>query len=334
MLNHGPSRLTRVGLLLLTCGALVWSLFCLRVQAQDKDVVAAASAFARGQQEELRGDHARAAELFELADRIAPTPEALRSATRARLAAGETVAAAQNAEQLVRRYEADESSRELARRVLAETRPLLTRLTLECSEPCTVVVDGLASSLSAGRTPIVYLTPGSHQLGIGFDHGRKRGLRLRGAAAEERTLRITPPARSAVAQSSSAEPSVSIRALSDTASTSERGDRREASALSPTYLWLSSGLSVASVGLTLWSGLDLLKARAQFRANPQPTRAEFEAGERKDLRTSILLGASGALVVSTVVLACLPRRRATQRVQSATVVADRHSGQLMLGRTF
>ena len=48
----------------------------------------------------MSGDLARAAELYELADHIAPTPEALRNATRSRLAAGQLVAAATHAEEL------------------------------------------------------------------------------------------------------------------------------------------------------------------------------------------------------------------------------------------
>ena len=147
MLKTRFSSLLRVRTLTqVSCLAgMVWlTVGCSLSFAQEQDVVAAASAFTRAQQAELSGQHARAAELFELADRAAPTPEALRSATRARLAAGQTEAAAGNAEELLRRYPDDQTSKELAERVLAEARPQLMRMTLQCSDPCTVVVDGLA----------------------------------------------------------------------------------------------------------------------------------------------------------------------------------------------
>src|SRR5687768_599387 len=57
---------------------------CTTHAAFAQDVAAAANAFARAQKAELAGDHAAAAELYELADSLAPAPEALRSALKAR----------------------------------------------------------------------------------------------------------------------------------------------------------------------------------------------------------------------------------------------------------
>src|SRR5690348_3074599 len=66
-----------------------------------QDVSAAANAFSRAQKAELGGDHEAAAELYELADSLAPAPEALRSALKARKSAGQLGAAAVLAEALL-----------------------------------------------------------------------------------------------------------------------------------------------------------------------------------------------------------------------------------------
>lgn len=309
MLTTYASSLSRVDTRARVVGCLagiVWLSVCSLSFAQEQDVVAAASAFTRAQQAELSGQHARAAELFELADRASPTPEALRSATRARLAAGQTEAAASNAEELLRRYPDDQASSELAEKVLAEVRPQLMRLTLQCSHPCTVIVDGLAAAVSAQRTQLVYMSPGPHQMTLGFEQGLTRELQLHAAAGEESTLSITKPIpvvpeaaypSSASGRESAAQtnlrPAVSMRAQDD----------RVAPGLSPAYFWSAAVLTVATGGVALWSGLDLLKARDDFARDPAPSQAEFQAGEKKDMRTTVLLGATGALLVSTAALA-------------------------------
>ena len=84
----------------------------------DGDVAGAAGAFSRAQRAELAGDHARAAEFYELADSMAPTPEALRSALRTRLAAGQRAIAAARAESLRSRYPDDAESKALADKTL------------------------------------------------------------------------------------------------------------------------------------------------------------------------------------------------------------------------
>ena len=310
------------------------ALFCTSAHAEEKAVVAAASAFTRAQQAELSGEHTRAAELFELADRIAPTPEALRSATRARFTAGQLVAAAGNAEELLRRYPDDTSSRELAEPVLSAARPKLARLALDCAEPCTVLVDGLAIALAPLRKPVIYLAPGSHQLTIAFEGARDRGLRVQAAAGDDRTVHVTPPATPRTAVTSAAQAGGAPAAASNrSADASPARDRGEWRGPSPVYFWVAAGLTVAAAGVTLWSGLDLLHTRDDFQANPQPTQSDFDEGERKDLRTSLLLGATGALVATTAVLGWLTPFRADSSRRAA--VAPRRDGvELSYRHTF
>ena len=295
-------------------------------RADDKSVVAAASAFEQGQQAELSGNHERAAELFELADRIAPTPEALRSATRARLAADQLPAAAGNAEELLRRYEKDASSRELAQQVLTRAQPELTRFTFQCSDPCTVVVDGLAIAVLPLRTQVVYVTPGSHNVALGFEGDLNRGLRLSGSGGEARTIKVGRPPAPSIASGASKP------ADAGSAADSAPAPRQR---LRPVYFWVAGSLTVASAALALWSGLDLLKARDDFEASEAPTRAQFEDGESKDTRTSALLGITGGLAVGTAALAYFTDFQGNgERRQTASLSIDGHSAQHTLRGSF
>jgi hypothetical protein len=81
-------------------------------------VTAAAAAYQEAQQAQLVRDYARAAELFELADRAAPSPAALRSALRNHQAASHTARAASLALLARDRDAADAQSAQLAAAVL------------------------------------------------------------------------------------------------------------------------------------------------------------------------------------------------------------------------
>lgn len=307
------------------------SLSAYTVRADDKSVVAAASAFEQGQQAELSGNFDRAAELFELADRIAPTPEALRSATRARLAADQLPAAAGNAEELLRRYSDDSASRELAEKALLRARPELTRFTFQCSEPCTVVVDGLATGMLPLKTQVVYVTPGSHNIVLGFDGDLTRGLRLQGSAAEQRVIKVGRPVGE-VARPGAAASSAPTASAGSEATQRDEGARR---GLPSGYFWTAASLTVVVGALTLWSGLDLLNARDDFKARAMPTQSQFEDGESKDTRTSVLLGTTGALLVGTVVLGAFTHFGGKAKsAQRASVHLDGRGASLRLSGSF
>jgi hypothetical protein len=289
-----------------------------RASAEDTSVVAAANAYAQAQQAELKGDHDRAAELFELADRIAPTPEALRSATRARLAAGQLALAADDAELLLAR-DGDGPSRELADEVLAKARPELTRYTFQCSAPCTVVVDRSVTMVAPELTQVVYLAPGTHDVELGFEGDSVHRVKLTGSAGEARTVKVARPSPAAQV--------AGVRAGRDEAPTP--APRK---GLAPAYFWSAAALTVVAGGVTLWSGLDLLKAKDDFEENP--TRAGFDDGESKDKRTSALIGVTSVLAVSTATLAFFTRFKRDDERPSASVGFDGHGARLQLRGSF
>jgi hypothetical protein len=299
----------------------------------NRGVVAAATAFTQGQQAELSGNFERAGELFELADRIAPTPEALRSATRNRMLAGQLASAASDAEELLRRYGDDAASRELAEQVLTRAKPELARFVLQCSEPCSAVVDGYATGTQALKTQVVYVTPGPHDLTIDFGGDASRGARVTGSAGESRTVKVTRPDKAAqpvaVSKASSARGAGDMRSAEPSA-TAPRRQR-----LSPAYFWAGAGATVAAGAITIWSGLDLLKARDDFKSSASPSRAAFDDGESKDRRTTVLIVATGALAVTTAALAVFTDFGTRDRERPrASLSVDRHAAQLTYGGTF
>lgn len=162
--------------------------------ASAQDVASAARAFRQGQQADLAEQFARAAEFYELADSLAPSPEALRSALRARLRAGHRAAAAGLAELLIRRYD-DQSSRDLADRTLSQLRPGLVRVLVSCDSECSVLVDGTSAVLENAREHRFFVSPGSHQLVARFEYGEAEPVQMTSRAGREESFSFeSPPA--------------------------------------------------------------------------------------------------------------------------------------------
>jgi hypothetical protein len=155
----------------LRVAAVLWLLASsLRAQANadDDDVAAAARAFDDGQKAQLRGDYARAAELFELADDLAPTPEAVRSAIRNYRAAGQLARAAMQALEAKARYADDARTVAVADKTLARLAPRLARLSIACDAPCAIVIDREALTTELVPHAEVFVLPGTHSIEARF----------------------------------------------------------------------------------------------------------------------------------------------------------------------
>lgn len=292
-------------LFVIAAGALLAStLFSGVAAAQQPDISAAATAFSKAQQAELSGDSARAADLYELADRVAPTPEALRAATRARLAAGQLGSAAMNAEELKRRYPDDAASIELATLVLDKAHATLSRVSVQCSTPCGLLVDRLASSTAAKEQHVVYVESGTHSLTVTFDDGTSQTRRVSGVPGQELSVELTRPesapaaARPVAAAEPEPEPApLRPAALEPQAVVAEE----ESSGLSPFVFYTGLGATILAAGAATWSGVDTLNSKKKFEDNP--TQAGFDSGTDKDTRTTILIATAGALAAGTTIVA-------------------------------
>ncbi len=269
--------------------------------AQGDDVAAAANAFGQAQRAELSGDAARAAELYELADSIAPTPEALRNAARAWLSANRLIPAATDAEELIRRYGNDPGSRQLAEEILGRARPQLGRFEVECAPSCTLNVDGLAAATEARQNHTVYVAPGAHTLVARFEAGETQKQRLEAQAGDKQKIHLASEP-GATAPVEPAPPPEAVAPSAGTLAASTEPSSRSPK-LSPIYFWVGLSATAALGAVTIWSGIDLLDARDDFEKDKTPTRKAFDAGEDKDLRTSVLIGSTAALAATTAILA-------------------------------
>jgi hypothetical protein len=287
-----------------TCVAgalLAGTLFVGSATAQQADISAAANAFSKAQQAEVSGDSSRAADLYELADRIAPTPQALRAATRARLAAGQLASGALNAEALQLRYPEDAGSLELATLVLDKANATLARIAVECSTACGLLVNRLAASTSSREQHVVYVQSGSQTLTVKFDDGTSQTQRIEVSPGQKLEAQFSPPERAAPAPTATPAPEPTLTPGPDPVKVAPAPVQEESSGLSPVVFYTGLGATVLAGAAATWSGLDTLDSKDDFTANP--TQAGFDSGNDKDTRTTILIATAGALAVGTTVIA-------------------------------
>lgn len=271
-------------------------------QAHAQDMAGAANAFSRAQKAELSGNHDTAAELYELADSLAPAPEALRSALKARKAAGQLGSAAQHAERLLRRYPNDKRSRELADATLDEARRKLARLEIHCrTKPCGIVVDGAAGSAEPAELHVIFLEPGKHEVNAAFGTDRATPKPTNAKAGDRTmfTFEPPPPSVSAAKVTDAGVKTASAGASADT------GVERASKGLSPWFFLTGAVVTAGLAGVTIWSGLDTIEAHDAYKGNE--TEAAYQAGLDKEKRTNILIGATAVAGVATGVLAVFTR---------------------------
>lgn len=275
------------------CLVLSLAVACFASSARAEDVSGAAKAFSQAQEATLSGDVARAADLYELADELAPSAPALRNATRARLAAGHLAMAATNAAALLRRYPSDKESRETAEAVLSRLTPQLAQLDVACSAPCTLLLDGKAVAQAARAQHQLFSQPGAHTVAATFEGGGKASSQITAPAARITTVKLEAPAM-----------------VADDVAPPTR-EARPARASAGLSRWYAIGGGVLTLGLggaTIASGLATVSTRDKVRdATAAGNQAEamrlYDTGRDQQLRTNILLGATIASGVGTAVLA-------------------------------
>lgn len=261
--------------------------------AQDaSDVQAAAAAFGEAQRAQLRGDYARAAELFDVADRSAPSPEALRSAIRNYRAATRMARAATLSARALERYPDDVETRGLAEEVLAEAAPVLGRVQVQCEPACALTVDGRAAWHEEIRELALFVAPGTHRLAASWSEGGdvSRELELRAGTSE--VVSLTPLERA----TEPAEPEPQSPALEVTSP-----PPAEAGGIDPVFFGIGAAVTAVGLGLTIWSGIDTLAARDAYVASP--TQSGYEAGVGLEWRTNGLLFGTLAFAATSAVLA-------------------------------
>ncbi len=263
---------------------------------------AAAEAYDRGTSAWLAEQYGRAARFFETAYRLVPAAPALLQAVRAHERAGNTLRAVTLALLLKERHPEDARGAAVADRVLLEHGRSFAKVEVNC-EGCTLEVDG-----AIVEQHVFFVEPGQeHTVAAGFPTGTVREV-VRGGPGETVSLSFEPPPppEEPVRQ----ERSEGGQAAPDPPSRSGAGEP-----LLPAWVPVTLGLAtLASAGVTVWSGVDTLTARDEYVANP--TRQGYEQGVGLERRTNVLIGVSTALGLATVVTSWLaltrgePERRA------------------------
>jgi hypothetical protein len=297
----------------------------LATPARADDVNGAAKAFSQGQEASLAGDNARAADLYELADELAPSAPALRNAARARLAAGHDAMAATNAAELLRRYPSDKESRDVAEAILSKLSPQLTQFDISCSEDCTVTLDGKAASSKPRTRHVFFAQPGGRTVGATFDGGRQASKQITARAGQTTTLTLDAPPKTVV---------------TDTATKQDHGTAVVAShGISRRWIIgtaiLTAGFGVAA-GL---QGMATLDTRDQIKAavashDDAHAMALYNDGKDEQLRTNLFIGGAAAAGVATIVLAFVTNWSGSSEHADVAVTPTTGGAAFVYGRHF
>jgi hypothetical protein len=289
------------------------------------DVSAAAAAFEEGQRAQLLQDFPRAAELFELADRSAPSPAALRSAIRNHQAAGHRARAASLALQACLRDAADPQSVALATEVLDALRPLLAGVHVRCAAPCTVSVDQRAVGASTAAEHTFFVEPGEHAVAASFGGALAPAQRCQVVAGAAADLAFEAPPAPPPPPPPAPPPSPPPAAGGGGGTDALPPPRP----LPPWVFWVGAGATVAAAGVLVWSGLDTLAARDVYLVDP--TEQRFNNGVIRETRTNALIGVVSVLGVGTILTGVLWTDWAGRRRARATPVVALEGGGAQVG---
>jgi hypothetical protein len=296
--------------------------------ARADDVNGAAKAFSQAQQAMLANDYARAAEMYELADELAPSAPALRNAARARLAAGHQAMAATLAAQILQRYSNDKESRSVAEAILNELAPKLTQLEIACSEPCTLSLDGKAASSTRPHVAhVLYAQPGARTIAATFDGDREAKAQITAMAGASKRVELTAPPRPAPVVT---PPPAPVAAAPVTAA--PRPTPPPAShGIGRKWCIVAAAATVGFGAAATLRGLSTLGTRdeieaATARGDTALAESLYDKGRGQQLQTNILLGVTAAAGVSAIVLAVVADWHPAQRERRQVAIQPTAGG--------
>ena len=296
------------------------------------DVAKAAKAYRQAQQAELSEEFALASDLYELADQLAPSPEALRGAVRMALAAERWGVAAESALDLQRRYPDDKKSSELAAQTLDRTRPLLTEVSVNCGgTDCTVLVDGKTARLEPAASHVVFVTAGEHDLAGGYPNGTSQKVAIVAQAGSSKDVTFTPPVVESKTAPAPTNGDATKTAPDRTpADDTPRKGKRKTARLSP---WFFGVGTVATLGLAAGTTVSALQARKAGEDFDEGGRTQelYDDANKLEIQTNVLFGVTAAVGVTTIVFAIFTdwkrgskrdKRRANARITSGPTWAS------------
>jgi hypothetical protein len=258
--------------------------------------------FSQGRDAFRNGSFTEAAEHFERADANAPNDRVLELAISSREKADHVDRAVTLAQLGIDRYPESDRMAQLAAPLLERAKAELISVTIECDEPCTLL-DGTRIVHGAASTRrIVYLSPGKHSIRANWSHERSASEVVTGEAGAQLQVAFAAP-------EIPEEPEAPAPALV-TVAPEDGGAREPPSGIDPVFFWIGAGVTAAVGGVAIWSGVDTLnnpgKEAVQRECVGLGTDCpEYQDGKNKEFRTNVLLAATGAAGITTVVLGLL-----------------------------
>lgn len=300
------------------------------------DVTGAAKAFSQAQEAMLAGDAARAAEMYELADDLSPSAPALRNAARARLQAGHEAMAATNAAELLQRYSNDKESREVAEAILGQLSAKLVALDVTCSEACTVALEGNATATKPKVHHVFYAKPGARTVVASFGDKRQAQKQITAIAGKTVQISLDAPAKQPEPEAKPAPAMVSSRPEPQRPVAS---DPPATHGLGKTWLFVGIGATVALGAITTYEGLNVLDTRDQINSatamgDMAKAQSLYNSGRDQQLATNILIGATAAAGVTTIVLAAFTNWSGSAEKHEMAVVPTTGGATFVLGGQF
>jgi hypothetical protein len=250
---------------------------------------AAAAHFRAGEEAFRKHRYADAADAFEMAYKVVPHPAPLSNAVDARVKAGQNARAAELCALLLRELGPDGGEREGAERRLSELLPKVGRLSLEGEGAFAISVDGAPAALG-----LRYVEPGDHLVRArAAGEAIERRVSVPAGAIQRVVLDPLAAPAPARAPGDAPRPLGGVTQIEVTAPESAP----PAKPLSPAWFFVGLGATATAGGLALWSGLDTLAARDDFDRDPTPDK--LERGRDKQVRTNVLLAATGGFALAT-----------------------------------
>ncbi len=293
-------------------------------------------------------DYEGAAAHFEEADAVVPSPKALRQAIRARSDASQGARAATLAAAALARYPGDAATAKLAKDTIEKYEPVLHKLHVHCSAPCTLsIVAGDTTTRIPGepaKSWAVYLDPGNATVASAFVDAS--GAAVDGPAetveakvAGEGDLSFDPPGKKAAPPPPPADVPVPVAPAApstggppaDDPKTADEPKPEEGKGISPVFFGIGAGATVALGAATLWSGVDTINnpgtaAVMMACAGKGPSCPLYQEGLSKQTRTNALVGATAGTAAVTVVLAIFTRWKSGAKpppAEPTAIVLDR-----------
>jgi hypothetical protein len=214
-----------------------------------------------------RQEYAAAAQAFLAADALVPNPEALKDAIASALQAHDQVLIARAMDRALRRPDIGEEMATAARTALAEALQSVASIEVQCSpRPCSIQLDGMP--VPPGTS---YALAGTHVLVSEGANGMRASAQLNcvAGASYRLTLQLTP-ADEPVSELQRPPLPAALPAQTPRAKPthSAKSDRVSNKPLSPLVFIVGGVGTVALAGLTTWSGLEALSAKALHESQP------------------------------------------------------------------